>query len=51
MAAYNKNTLFESLMEQKKVKKNMFAFYMSPHDGKTDSEITVGGPDPSKYTG
>lgn len=51
MAAYNKNPLFDNLMKQKRVTNNLFAFYMSPKNGRTDSEITVGGVDPSKYTG
>lgn len=51
MAAYNKNPLFDSLMEQKKISKNIFSFYMSPHDGKSDSEITIGGANPARYVG
>ncbi|KAL4453961.1 hypothetical protein ABPG74_003844 [Tetrahymena malaccensis] len=51
MAAYNKNPLFDSLMEQKKISKNIFSFYMSPHDGRTDSEISIGGANPLRYSG
>lgn len=40
----------QTLVDQKKIEHNIFAFYLSS-GGKTGSTVSLGGPDPSFYTG
>jgi cathepsin D len=40
----------QTLVDQKKIDHNVFAFYLSS-GGKTGSTLSLGGPDPSFYTG
>jgi cathepsin D len=44
MAAYNMNPVFDSMMHQNKLEKNMFSFYLTKDDSDLDkSEFTLGG--------
>ena len=51
MAAYNMNPLFDNLMKQKKLTRNIFSFYLNRNMDKTESRLVVGGIDSSLYEG
>ncbi|EGR29114.1 hypothetical protein IMG5_162980 [Ichthyophthirius multifiliis] len=51
MAAYNKNSIFDNIIQQKKLNKNILSFYMSKNQGRNDSQLTIGGIDKSKVFG
>lgn len=49
MAAYNMNPLFDNMMKQKKLTRNIFSFYLSKSTEKTESKLVMGGIDSSLY--
>lgn len=51
MAAYNMNPIFDSLMKQKKLKHNIFSFYLNNLLDKSESKLIIGGVDNSLYEG
>ena len=51
MAAYKLPPLFDSIMGQKLLGRNMFSFYYDRNDGGENSQLTIGGVDPTLYTG
>ena len=51
MAAYGFHPLFDNIMKQERLDKNMFSFYYNRHEDSYDSQMTLGGVDKSLYTG
>ncbi|CAD8133884.1 unnamed protein product [Paramecium pentaurelia] len=51
MAAYNFNPLFDNIMQQKLLDRNVFSFYFSRQEGSRSSELTLGGWDNDHFTG
>lgn len=51
MAAYNFSPLFDNIIKQKLLDRNMFSFYFSRQDGSKSSELTIGGWDESHFEG
>lgn len=51
MAAYNFSPLFDNIIKQKRLDKNMFSFYFSRNDGSRTSELTLGGWDNDHFEG
>ncbi len=51
MAAYNMNPLFDNLMKQKKLTRNIFSFYLNKNADKMESKLVIGGVDSSLYEG
>ena len=47
MAAYGFRPLFDGIMDQKKLDKNIFSFYFDKTDGEDYSQLTLGGIDES----
>ncbi|CAD8135397.1 unnamed protein product [Paramecium pentaurelia] len=43
MAAYHFNPLFDNIMQQKLLDRNVFSFYFSRQEGSRTSELTLGG--------
>jgi cathepsin D len=43
MAAYNFKPMFDSVIDQHKLDRNVFSFYFSRMEGEMDSELTLGG--------
>jgi len=46
----NVTTVFRNMLDQKKIEKGVFGFYLSNKDG-VDGELTIGGTDPNHYEG
>ncbi|CAD8100887.1 unnamed protein product [Paramecium sonneborni] len=51
MAAYNFNPLFDNIMSQKLLDRNVFSFYFSRQEGSRSSELTFGGWDTDHFQG
>ncbi|CAD8170289.1 unnamed protein product [Paramecium pentaurelia] len=51
MAAYNFNPLFDNIMQQKLLDRNVFSFYFSRQEGSRSSELTLGGWDTDHFQG
>jgi hypothetical protein len=51
MAAHHLTPVFDQLMQQKVVEQMEFAFYFSQHANGQASCLTLGGVDPTLYTG
>lgn len=51
MAAYNFNPMFDNIIKQKRLDKNIFSFYFSRNDGSKTSELTLGGWDAEHFDG
>ncbi|CAD8107416.1 unnamed protein product [Paramecium sonneborni] len=51
MAAYNFNPLFDNIMQQKLLDRNVFSFYFSRQEGSRSSELTFGGWDTDHFQG
>ncbi|CAD8133714.1 unnamed protein product [Paramecium octaurelia] len=51
MAAYNFNPLFDNIIKQKLLDRNVFSFYFSRQEGSRSSELTLGGWDTEHFTG
>ena len=51
MAAYNMNPLFDNIMKQKKLTRNMFSFYLNRDTDHSESRLMIGGVDSSLYEG
>lgn len=51
MAAYNMNPVFDNIMSQKKLDKNMFSFYFNRNADSYGSKMILGGVDDSLYSG
>lgn len=52
MSAYSLNPLFDNIIEQKKLKKNMFSFYFDRRDeARQKSHLMIGGIDKSLIDG
>lgn len=51
MAAYNLNPVFDNIIKQKKLDKNMFSFYFNRNEDSYGSKLILGGVDDSLYTG
>lgn len=51
MAAYNLNPVFDNIMNQKKLDKNVFSFYFNRHEDTYGSKMILGGVDESLFSG
>jgi cathepsin D len=51
MAAYNFKPLFDSVIDQHKLDRNVFSFYYSRNEGQRNSELTLGGWDEQHIDG
>jgi len=51
MAAYNFSPLFDNIIKQKRLDRNMFSFYFSRDEGTKSSELTLGGWDDNHIEG
>lgn len=51
MAAYDNNPVFDNLMQQNKLGKNEFSFYMDNKEGRSNSKLILGGVDDTLYAG
>ncbi|CAD8197251.1 unnamed protein product [Paramecium octaurelia] len=51
MAAYNFNPLFDNIIKQKLLDRNVFSFYFSRQEGSRSSELTFGGWDTDHFQG
>lgn len=51
MAAYDLNPVFDNIINQHAMGKNMFSFYLSPVEGDGGSKITFGGYDSTLVDG
>lgn len=51
MAAYNFSPMFDNIMKQKLLDRNVFSFYFSRNEGSKTSELTLGGWDNDHFEG
>lgn len=51
MAAYNFSPLFDNIIKQKRLDRNMFSFYFSRNEETKSSELTLGGWDDNHMDG
>ncbi|CAD8044662.1 unnamed protein product [Paramecium primaurelia] len=51
MAAYHFNPLFDNIMQQKLLDRNVFSFYFSRQEGSRTSELTLGGWNQDHFVG
>jgi cathepsin D len=51
MAAYNLNPVFDNIMHQKKLDKNVFSFYFNRDENTYGSKLILGGVDENLFTG
>ena len=49
MAAYNMNPLFDNMMKQKKLTRNIFSFFLNKNTERLESKLVIGGVDTSLY--
>lgn len=51
MAAYGFDPLFDNIMKENAIDKNMISFYYGRKDGASDSQMTIGAVNPDLYEG
>ena len=51
MAAFDNAPIFDNIIKQNRLEKNEFGFFMENSDGKSNSQLILGGVDENLFTG